>query len=130
MAVGFPASHGLVAGATFKAFLAALTFISRGDCDDVKQPDFEQASLLFPPRNSLHETIYHALVNPIGTKTELLELVRILNEATALYDRSALLSKISLYLLKPNMVKAWVTLDEERVAILERDPEFRDFPSQ
>ncbi|KAG6763507.1 hypothetical protein POTOM_030926 [Populus tomentosa] len=53
MAVGFAASHKLVDGATFKAFLAALTFISRGDCNDVKQPDFEQASLLFPPRNSL-----------------------------------------------------------------------------
>ncbi|KAF9676636.1 hypothetical protein SADUNF_Sadunf08G0023500 [Salix dunnii] len=37
-------------------------------------------------------------------------------------------SKISPGLLKPEM-KAWVTLEEERVAILERDPEFRDFPS-
>ena len=291
MAVGFSASHKLVDGATFKAFLTALTFISRGDCNDVKQPDFEQASLLFPPRNSLPqnhlslmETLWFtegnyitrrfvfnpkaiamlrakakagrpdakptriqtltcfiwkcclaaskaisgspkpsilveavdlrsrtkppisdtstgnvfwwatALVNPMGTKTELPELVNILNEATALYDSDYTqtlqggegFKTMSEYcnqleelfsLEKPDIfaitswchsgftktnfgwgepiwaghmgkagsafknltmfietkdgkgIEAWVTLDEERMTILERDPEFLAFAS-
>ncbi|CAK7325398.1 unnamed protein product [Dovyalis caffra] len=53
MAVAGAGSHKIVDGATSRAFFTTWTSISRGDYNSVKQPDFEQASIFFPPRNSL-----------------------------------------------------------------------------
>jgi shikimate O-hydroxycinnamoyltransferase len=53
MAVAGAASHKIVDGATSKALFSTWASISRGDCNNIKQPDLEQASLFFPPRNSI-----------------------------------------------------------------------------
>ncbi|KAF9676634.1 hypothetical protein SADUNF_Sadunf08G0023200 [Salix dunnii] len=291
MAIAGAASHKIVDGATSKALFATWAAITRGDCNDIKQPDFEQASLFFPPRDSipqshlsLMETLWFtegsyitrrfvfnakaiatfkamaiagkpgvktsriqaltcfiwksfiaasraksdspkpsilveavdlrsrtkppmshastgnaywwatALVNPMGPKTQLPELVETLNGATALYESDYTQSlqgeegfeTMSEYcnqleelfsLEKPDLfaftcwsylgftetnfgwgepfwvapmgkvgpafrnltvlietrdgrgIEAWITLDEERMAILERDPEFLAFAS-
>ncbi|KAG6765182.1 hypothetical protein POTOM_029202 [Populus tomentosa] len=253
MAVGFAASHKLVDGATFKAFLTALTFISRGNYitrrfvfdpkaiamlrakakagrPDAKPTRIQTLTCFVwkccmaaskvisgsPKPSILVEAVdlrsrtkppisdtstgnvfwwATALVNPMGTKTELPELVNILNEATALFDSDNYTQTLQgeegfktmseycnqleelFSLEKPDIfavtswcnsgftrtnfgwgepiwaghmgkagsafknltmfietkhgkgIEAWVTLDEERMTILERDPEFLAFAS-
>ncbi|KAJ6428905.1 hypothetical protein OIU84_020537 [Salix udensis] len=53
ISLGWSASHKLVDGATAKAFLSTWASKSRGEHSEVIQPDFDEASLFFPPRNSL-----------------------------------------------------------------------------
>ncbi|KAJ6323016.1 hypothetical protein OIU77_012778 [Salix suchowensis] len=53
ISLGWSASHKLVDGATAKAFLSTWASKSRGEHSEVIQPDFGEASLFFPPRNSL-----------------------------------------------------------------------------
>ncbi|CAK7325400.1 unnamed protein product [Dovyalis caffra] len=52
IALGWGVLHKLVDGGTMKAFISTWTSVSRGDHTEVIQPDFTEASIFFPPRNS------------------------------------------------------------------------------
>ncbi|KAJ8766034.1 hypothetical protein K2173_020550 [Erythroxylum novogranatense] len=52
IAVGVSVSHKIVDGQTLKAFINSWAAISRGNPGDVVQPDLNETSLFFPPRDS------------------------------------------------------------------------------